>query len=89
LRADDGVRKVDVLPDGATDLRLRQWLKRRAEGMSLFPTGVHVTSSNTGHGIYDLVQDLAGRSENFKKDVFLCGRTNVGKSSLLNKMIRM
>jgi hypothetical protein len=35
------------------------------------------------------LQDIAARSGYFKKDVFLCGRTNVGKSSLLNKMIRM
>lgn len=81
--------QVDILPDGATDLRLRQYLKRQAIARSLYPTGVHVTSSTNGHGIFELVHDLADRSENFKKDVFLCGRTNVGKSSLLNKMIRM
>jgi hypothetical protein len=81
--------KFDVLPDGATDLRLRNWLSRRAKALNLHPTSFHVTSSNTGHGIFDLVQDLATRSDSFKKDVFLCGKTNVGKSSLLNKLIRM
>ncbi len=81
--------KRDLLPDGATEYRLRTWLMRRAEERALHPTSVHVVSSKLGTGVMELVRDVAARSNMFKKDVFLCGRTNVGKSSLLNKMIRM
>ncbi len=81
--------KKDLIPAGATDYRLRTWLARRAEERSLYPTSVHVVSSKVGDGVMDLVKDVADRSNMFKKDVFLCGRTNVGKSSLLNKMIRI
>ena len=81
--------KRDLLPEGATEYRLRTWLMRRAEERALHPTSVHVVSSKLGTGVMELVKDVANRSNLFKKDVFLCGRTNVGKSSLLNKMIRM
>lgn len=81
--------KLDLLPAGATEYRLRTWLLRQAERRRLLPTSTHVVSSRTGVGVTALVRDLAERSHSFKKDVFLCGRTNVGKSSLLSKMIRM
>ena len=81
--------KSDLLPEGATDYRLRSWLARAAAAKGLHPVGVHVTSSQTGEGIARLVMDVADRSYNFKHDVFICGRTNVGKSSMLNKMLRM
>lgn len=81
--------KHDLLPDGGRDFRLRMWLSRQAQKRGLLPVSVHLTSSESGKGVIDLVRDMNSRANNFKKDVFLCGRTNVGKSSLLNKMIKM
>jgi hypothetical protein len=52
--------KRDLLPDGATEYRLRTWLMRRAEERSLYPTSVHVVSSKLGTGVMELVKVREG-----------------------------
>ncbi len=81
--------KIDLLPQGATEYRLRMWLAQQAELRGLKPCTVAVISSRTGHGLRELLSTVRSRSDSFRKDVFVCGRTNVGKSTFLNKMIRM
>lgn len=82
--------KTDLLPSGATDLRLRTWLRKKAsERAGLSPVSIHMVSAQSGAGLHELVADLRQRSDTFKKDIYFCGRTNAGKSSLVAKLLRM
>lgn len=71
--------KVDLLPAGATEYRLQSWLQRQIPQESMNVSEVRVISSRSGAGMRELLHTIDQRSNSFRKDVFICGKTNVGK----------
>ncbi len=78
--------KVDLLPKSVNPNRMSNWMKAEAKELGLEPIDVHLISAKKGHGI----DELAEKIEYYRKgkDVYVVGCTNVGKSTLINQVIK-
>ncbi len=78
--------KKDILPKSVKDGKVTQWLTERAHEEGLRPVDVLLTSAQNGQAIKELIARIeklrAGR------DVYVVGVTNVGKSTLINAIIK-
>jgi len=78
--------KMDLLPLGAKAERIQLWLKRVAIELGLRNIrSVLLISAKTGEGVDSLskkIEQLRG-----ERDVYVVGCTNVGKSTLINRLI--
>ncbi|WP_019790830.1 GTPase, partial [Streptococcus sobrinus] len=78
--------KKDILPKSVKDGKVTQWLIERAHEEGLRPVDVLLTSAQNGQAIKELIARIeelrAGR------DVYVVGVTNVGKSTLINAIIK-
>ena len=77
--------KLDLLPKQINKRRVKEWLKRTARKYGLEADDVVLISAEKGWGIDDLLSSIANIREN--EDVYIVGTTNVGKSTLINKLI--
>lgn len=78
--------KVDLLPKSQKRSRLTQWMRERAHEAGLRPLDVVLTSAMKTAEVEDL-KDMIEKYRN-GKDVYVVGVTNVGKSSLINQIIK-
>ena len=78
--------KKDILPKSVKDGKVTQWLTERAHEEGMRPVDVMLTSAQNHHAIKELIQ----RIEKLRKgrDVYVVGVTNVGKSTLINAIIK-
>lgn len=78
--------KLDILPKSVKVDHIVEWLNKMATRMFFRLDAIHVVSSKKGYYIDDLMNtiDLA-RGE---RDVYFMGCANVGKSSLINALIK-
>ena len=85
--------KVDLMPAQATRARLTQFVRRRAKAFGMQSASeVLLASATAGMGIRVLSDELEdilrNRGGHKKKDVYVVGAQNAGKSSLLAAMTR-
>lgn len=78
--------KVDILPKSLKKSKLTQWMKERAHEAGLRPVDVLLTSAKKSHELSNLLDAIEQYREN--RDVYVVGVTNVGKSTLINQIIR-
>lgn len=78
--------KEDVLPRGVSRGKVRQWLFEQSHAQGLRPVDTVLISSKSGHNIDELMA-LIDRYRH-GKDVYVVGTTNVGKSTLINQIIK-
>ncbi len=78
--------KVDLLPQSVKHNRLIQWMKKEAKELGLKPVDVFLVSAEKGHGIVELMKAIDRIRA--RKDVYVVGCTNVGKSTLINRIIQ-
>ncbi|WP_367007055.1 ribosome biogenesis GTPase YqeH [Streptococcus sp. ZY19097] len=78
--------KKDILPKSVKDGKVTQWLTERAYEEGLRPLDVVLTSAQNHQAIKDLIDKI----EKLRKgrDVYVVGVTNVGKSTLINAIIK-
>lgn len=78
--------KVDLLPKSLKPNRLIHWMKQQAHLAGLRPTDVLLTSALKPKAMDELLATI----ESYRKgrDVYVVGVTNVGKSTLINQIIR-
>ena len=85
------VNKIDLLPSGYGENRLRAWIKAECDRYGVFYHAVQLVSAKTGEGLQALMRkaaELAGKHEDGpRRDMYLVGAVNTGKSSLLNKLL--
>ena len=84
------VNKIDLLPkDGNNFLnRIKQTISDNLNlGRQINPKDILLISAKTGFGIDNLVSTIYQINEG-KKDVYLLGCTNVGKSTLFNHLLQ-
>lgn len=78
--------KVDILPKSLKRGKLTQWMRERAHEEGLRPLDVLLTSALRPQEMQELLDKIdeyrAGR------DVYVVGVTNVGKSTLINQIIK-
>lgn len=79
--------KVDLLPKSLKRGKMTQWLRERAFEEGLRPEEVILTSAVKPKEMETLLETI----EKYRKgrDVFVVGVTNVGKSTLINQIIKM
>lgn len=79
--------KFDLFPLRTNPDRVRSWLWREARRHELEPAEVFVVSAKSGGGVQSLFDRL--RRDARDKPVVVVGMANVGKSSLLNKILQL
>ncbi|GAA0442889.1 ribosome biogenesis GTPase YqeH [Lentibacillus halophilus] len=77
--------KMDLLPKSTNRRKLTQWLRSEAKKAGVPVKDVFLISSVKGHGLADLTEAIENRRN--RKDVYIVGTTNVGKSTFINKLI--
>ena len=78
--------KLDLLPKSVKVEHIVEWLSQMANRMFFRLDAIHVVSSKKGYYLDDLMQtiDIARKD----RDVYFMGCANVGKSSLINALIK-
>lgn len=79
------VNKIDLLPRVTNFNRLRNWVQKQAKENGLRVVDVVLCSAKRGTG-FDRVVEAVGRLRG-DRDVYVVGATNVGKSTLINRLI--
>lgn len=77
--------KVDLLPKNINLNRLRNWIQHEAKERGLRPVDVVLVSAQKGEGIDELLSRIGQLRKG--KDVYIVGVTNVGKSTLINRIL--
>lgn len=78
--------KADILPKSLKKPKLVQWMKERAHEVGLRPIDVTLTSAKRTDDIVELLELIDKYREG--RDVYVVGVTNVGKSTLINAIIK-
>ncbi|NBD22915.1 ribosome biogenesis GTPase YqeH [Paenibacillus glycinis] len=80
------VNKIDLLPKGINPNRLLNWVQKqtKAEGLKVVDIALCSAKRNIG---FERVIESIGRHRG-DRDVYVVGATNVGKSTLINRLIR-
>lgn len=78
---------MDLLPKSVKPNKIKQWLFRMMKQKGIKVRDIILISAIKNHGVEELAQELdilrAG------KDIYIVGATNVGKSTLINKLIEL
>jgi 30S ribosome assembly GTPase len=78
--------KADLLPKNVNRNRLINWIRKSAADLGLKPVDVVLVSARNGEGMDRLVEAMNKHRQ--KKDIYIVGVTNVGKSSLINRLLK-
>ncbi|WP_461218988.1 ribosome biogenesis GTPase YqeH [Lapidilactobacillus salsurivasis] len=78
--------KADLLPHSVRRARVTDWLKRQAAIQGLHPIATLLTSAKKNFQLDELLATI----EKYRQhgDVYVVGTTNVGKSTLINAIIK-
>jgi ribosome biogenesis GTPase A len=83
--------KLDLMPAGIQPMRVTNWLKRYIKKRHPYlykkVIGVALVSARSGAGVSEALRriDIANSE---KRDIFVVGCTNVGKSTFVNRVLR-
>ena len=78
--------KIDLFPKSVIHDKIKNWLQKYAKEHGLYPEEIFLISAEKKIGLDPVIQYL--QQWNGKKDIYVVGATNVGKSSFINQMIR-
>lgn len=78
--------KVDVLPRSLKRSKIKDWMRQQANIAGLRPVDVALTSGKNGEDIEKMLDLIAKYRKN--RSVYVVGVTNVGKSTLINQIIK-
>ena len=70
--------------------RVRDWIQKEAKRCKISYDSVELVSAKDGTGIHDMMQrviDICSEGKRGFKDIYVVGTTNVGKSTLINKVL--
>lgn len=79
--------KEDLLPKSVNRDRLKKWFHRQAVNVGLNPVDEILISAKKNKNIDELLELI--EKYRGKRDVYVVGTTNVGKSTLINSIISM
>lgn len=78
--------KVDLLPKSANRSKVVHWMKKAAKEKGLKPADVHLMSAEKGEEIMEVANLIEQQRK--KRDVFVVGCTNTGKSTFINRLLQ-
>lgn len=78
--------KVDILPKSSNLSKIVDWISKECQRVSLDPLAIGVASAKQGAFMDELIStiDLARK----ERDVYFVGCANVGKSSIINALLK-
>lgn len=80
------VNKIDLLPKGMNMNRIRNWVQKQAKAQGLRTIDIILCSAKRNMGFEHVIEALERHRRD--RDVYVVGATNVGKSTLINRLIR-
>jgi ribosome biogenesis GTPase YqeH len=80
------VNKIDLLPKVTNWNKVRNWVQKEAKDLGLKVEDIVLCSAKQNSGFDRLLDAVAARRGD--RDVYVVGATNVGKSTLINRLIR-
>lgn len=80
------VNKIDLLPKGMNMNRIRNWVQRIAKEQGLRTLDIILCSAKRNMGFEHVIEAIEKHRRG--RDVYVVGATNVGKSTLINRLIR-
>lgn len=83
--------KSDSLPEDVNTDRILSYLliEGRKHGLPLEKESIHLVSARSGAGMYPLAQSIAEHRNSNVDDIYLVGRTNVGKSHIISSFWKL
>lgn len=78
--------KIDLFPKSTNWERLRDWVSASAKEMGVHPVDILLCSSAKGLKIPDVMRAMEHYRQG--RDIYIVGTTNVGKSTLINRLLR-
>ncbi|WP_027088695.1 ribosome biogenesis GTPase YqeH [Thomasclavelia saccharogumia] len=78
--------KRDILPKSLKDIKIEHWLRRQLKEIGIKPVDVILSSGVKNYNL-DLLIDKINEYRH-GRDVYIVGVTNVGKSSLINALLK-
>ncbi|MGM8364649.1 ribosome biogenesis GTPase YqeH [Virgibacillus sp. W0181] len=78
--------KMDLLPKSTNKRKLVHWIRSLAKDAGLDVADVYLISAEKGHGLEELAFQIEAYRN--KKDVYVVGVTNAGKSTFINRLIK-
>jgi hypothetical protein len=81
------LNKADLLPRDFHPNRVKNWVYREAGRFNIWVVDVILVSAMRGYGVQTLEMTLRELSNKRKQDVYILGSANVGKSTLVNRLI--
>ncbi|WP_239254017.1 ribosome biogenesis GTPase YqeH [Listeria ilorinensis] len=78
--------KEDLLPKSVKRERMARWMRTRAKELGLRAQDVSLVSAERGRGFDELLEKIDELRNG--QDVYVVGCTNVGKSTLINRIIK-
>jgi 30S ribosome assembly GTPase len=79
------VNKIDLLPKVSNWNRIRNWVQRQVKENGLKVAETVLVSAKNSQGFDRLIEAVGEHREG--RDVYVVGATNVGKSSMINRLI--
>lgn len=80
--------KFDLLPKSVKPNKVVHWMKYMAKLKGLTAKDACVISSRKGHGFEELFEMINHYNKDHKKNIYVVGCTNVGKSTFVNQVIK-
>ena len=80
------VNKTDLLPKSTNLNRIRNWVQRQAKAFGLRTVDIVLCSAMKNTGLEHVLDAFEEHRKG--RDVYVVGATNVGKSTLINRLIR-
>ncbi|MBE1443338.1 ribosome biogenesis GTPase YqeH [Paenibacillus sp. OAS669] len=80
------VNKIDLLPKVTNFNRIVNWVQRQAKEFGLKVVDVVLCSAKQNMGFDRVIESLDKHRDG--RDIYVVGATNVGKSTLINRLIR-
>jgi 30S ribosome assembly GTPase len=84
--------KVDLLPAGMSEERVKAWIKQELERIGVKDAStrsIFLISSKTGAGVRPLLRQMKTLGRFRKRDLYVIGAANVGKSTFINRLIEV
>ncbi len=78
--------KRDILPKSVKDRKIEYWVRRQLKEYNIKPVDVLLTSAVKNYQLDNLIDSINEYRNN--RDVYVVGVTNVGKSSLINALLK-
>jgi ribosome biogenesis GTPase YqeH len=77
--------KIDLFPKSVKHGRIREWVRRSAERLGANPVDIVLCSAAKGFYIREVMAAIERHRQG--RDVYVVGVTNVGKSTLINRLL--